>query len=198
MKHWWNDTDRKNPKYSEKNPVPVLLCPAQNSHGLTCDLTWALAMISQLFIFYGDHVNLRHQRATTAATCSGLIRRKTWGSQNGVNEDTSLLDVMPCQLLNGPWISEVSYFVICGYCLYHPSQHCYGQYGFFSLKAYYCLKLYSISVQALVSLSLSKFVKTSHIENKMPRILKCVQYHNAWTEFHKNLSVALQAKHARR
>jgi hypothetical protein len=99
-------------------------------------------------------------------------------------------DVTACRLLNGSWSSEVSYFLICGYCIYHPSQHCYGQYGFFS----YCLKLYSISVQALVSLSLSKFVKTSHIEYKMPRILNGVQYHNACTEFHENPSVAFQAE----
>jgi hypothetical protein len=92
MEHWWNDADRENPKYLERNPMPVLLCPAQNSHGLSWDLTRTLAMITQRFIiFQGDHVNFRHQNATTAATCSGMIRRKTRGSQNGVKEDTSLL-----------------------------------------------------------------------------------------------------------
>ena len=35
MGHWWNDTERENSKYSEKTPMPVLMCPAQNSHGLS-------------------------------------------------------------------------------------------------------------------------------------------------------------------
>lgn len=48
-------------------------------------------------------------------------------------------------------------------------------------------------MQAFVSLSLSKFVKTSHIEHKMLRILNGVQYHNARTEFHENPSVASPA-----
>jgi hypothetical protein len=91
MEHWHNDTDKETPKYLERNPLPVLLCPAQNSHGLVWDLTWALAMTTQRFIFFGGLANFRRRSATTAAGCSGMIHRKTWGSQNGVNEDTSLL-----------------------------------------------------------------------------------------------------------
>jgi hypothetical protein len=91
MEHWWNDTDKENPKYLEKTPSPAPLSPAHNSHGLAWDLTRALAITSQRFIFYGGHVNFRHRGATTAAACSDMIRRKTWSSQNGVNADTILL-----------------------------------------------------------------------------------------------------------
>ena len=35
MEHQWNDTDRGNSTHSERNPVPVLLCPQQVQHGVT-------------------------------------------------------------------------------------------------------------------------------------------------------------------
>jgi hypothetical protein len=37
--HWWTDTDRGKPKYSEKKPVPLLLCSTQISRGLAWDRT---------------------------------------------------------------------------------------------------------------------------------------------------------------
>ena len=46
---------------------------------------------SPAIIFYGHHINFRHHSAMTAATCSGMIRHKTWGSQNGVNKHAILL-----------------------------------------------------------------------------------------------------------
>jgi len=35
MEHWWNDTDRVNPKYSGTNQSSAL-CPPQIPHGLAC------------------------------------------------------------------------------------------------------------------------------------------------------------------
>ena len=188
MEHWWNDTDRENTKYSEKSPVPVLLCPTQNSHGLTWDLSRALEMIDLRFIFYGDNVNFRHQSSTTAKTFSGMILRKTWGSQNGVNEHTILLG---CYALStAKWLIKLwSKLLRCLWLLSLPPFSALLWTWFLQ----YCLKFYGIEVQALVSLSLSKFVKTSHIEHKIPRILNGVQYHNACTEFHENPSVASPA-----
>jgi len=40
--HWQTDTNRRKPKYSEKNkPFPVPLRPPQIPHGLAWDPTWA-------------------------------------------------------------------------------------------------------------------------------------------------------------
>ena len=41
MEHWWNDPDKEKPKYVEKNPVPVPLCPLKISHELPQDGIWA-------------------------------------------------------------------------------------------------------------------------------------------------------------
>jgi len=40
--HWWNKTDRAEPKYSGDNPGPVPLCPKQISNLLTWDRTRAM------------------------------------------------------------------------------------------------------------------------------------------------------------
>jgi hypothetical protein len=34
MKEWWKHTDKRKSNYSTEKPVPVSLCPLQNSHGL--------------------------------------------------------------------------------------------------------------------------------------------------------------------
>jgi hypothetical protein len=83
--------------------MPVLLCPAQNSHGLYWDLTRSLELISQRFIFYGDHVHFRHHSATTAAKCSGMIPRETrgWVLRTELIKTRVFRDVTPCRLLNG-------------------------------------------------------------------------------------------------
>jgi hypothetical protein len=41
--HWWNDDD-----VLGEEPVPVLLCPAKITHGLTWDWTWASAVTDHL------------------------------------------------------------------------------------------------------------------------------------------------------
>ena len=47
MEHWWNDTDRAEPKYSREKPVPVPHCPPQFLPGLEWELTRASAVKSR-------------------------------------------------------------------------------------------------------------------------------------------------------
>jgi len=39
VEHWWYNADKGKPKYWQKNPVPLPLCPQQIAHRLTWDCT---------------------------------------------------------------------------------------------------------------------------------------------------------------
>jgi len=40
MEHWWNDSDRRKDKYSEKNPVPTTTSTGLELNPVLCDRSY--------------------------------------------------------------------------------------------------------------------------------------------------------------
>jgi hypothetical protein len=97
--HWQTDTNRRKPKYSEKNrPVPVPLHPPQIPHELAWDQTWASKVT-------GQHLNI-----PATASLQHLSQ-----SLNDSIHCTTLL-AFSYKLVNRP--------IWCFYCFPHGNKSC--------------------------------------------------------------------------